>query len=97
MAPRGGAAAGGRGGGFGSSGPRSFQQQDRNLWVHLVGHLKKLSLLPVVVFTFSKKKCEENAGTLSNTDLCSAVEKSEVHVTIEKALKMLKGMYALRI
>lgn len=84
-APRGG------GGGGGSSGPRSFQQQDKNLWVHLVGHLRKKTLLPVVIFTFSKKRCEENAGTLSNTDLCSAHEKSEVHVTIEKALTRLKG------
>lgn len=84
-----------RGGGpthFGSSGPRSHQQQDRNLYVHLVGHLRKLSLLPVVVFTFSKKKCEENAGSLSGTDLCSASEKSEVHVTVEKALTRLKGV-----
>ncbi|KAF8310553.1 ATP-dependent RNA helicase [Clavulina sp. PMI_390] len=89
VAPRGSAPP--RGGGYGSSGPRSFQQQDRNLYVHLVGHLKKLSLLPVVVFTFSKKKCEENAGTLSNTDLCDAGEKSEVHVMVEKALRVLKG------
>ncbi|EJU00146.1 antiviral helicase [Dacryopinax primogenitus] len=77
--------------GRGAMPPRSFQQQDRNLYVHLVGHLRKINLLPVVVFTFSKRRCEENAQTLSNTDLCSAVEKSEVHVTIEKALTRLKG------
>jgi antiviral helicase SKI2 len=47
----------------------------------------------VVIFTFSKKRCEENAGTLSNTDLSTASEKSEVHVTIEKALTRLKGAY----
>ena len=43
------------------------------------------------MFTFSKKRCEENAGTLTNIDMCSAKEKSEVHVTIEKALARLKG------
>ncbi|KAF7302620.1 ATP-dependent RNA helicase [Mycena chlorophos] len=64
---------------------------DKNLYVHLVGHLRKKGLLPVVVFTFSKKKCEENAGTLSNVDLTTSVEKSEVHVAIEKALSRLKG------
>ncbi|KAG9042495.1 hypothetical protein FS837_010810 [Tulasnella sp. UAMH 9824] len=79
------------GGGFGSSGPRSFQQQDRNLYVHLVGHLKKQQLLPVVIFTFSKKRCEEYAATLVNLDLANASDKSEVHVTIEKALGRLKG------
>jgi antiviral helicase SKI2 len=95
-AQRGGPARGGTParGGFNprGGGPRSFQQQDRNLWVHLVNYLKKKSLLPVVIFTFSKKRCEENAGTLSNTDLCTAAEKNQVHVVIEKALTRLKGM-----
>ncbi|CEL53800.1 antiviral helicase SKI2 [Rhizoctonia solani AG-1 IB] len=82
---------GGGGSHMGSSGPRSHQQQDKNLWVHLVGHLKKKNLLPVVIFTFSKKRCEENAGTLSSTDLCDAKERSEVHLVWEKALGRLKG------
>ncbi|KAG8960224.1 hypothetical protein FRC03_006880 [Tulasnella sp. 419] len=87
----GGASRGARGGGHGSSGPRTHMQQDKNLWVHLVGHLKKKALLPVVVFTFSKKKCEEHASTLTNTDLSTSAERSEIHVTIEKALTRLKG------
>ncbi|KAK7686619.1 hypothetical protein QCA50_010219 [Cerrena zonata] len=68
---------------------RSFHQPDKNLYVHLLGVLRKKALLPVVVFTFSKKKCEENAGTLTNLDICSSVEKSEIHVAIEKALGRL--------
>ena len=64
---------------------------DRNLYVHLLGNLQKKDLLPVVVFTLSKKKCEENAATLTNADLCNSVEKSEVHVAMEKALSRLKG------
>jgi antiviral helicase SKI2 len=56
-----------------------------------MGHLKKKSLLPVVVFTFSKKKCEEYAATLINSDLSTAAEKSEVHVAVERALGRLKG------
>ncbi|KAI0361085.1 antiviral helicase [Trametes cingulata] len=71
--------------------PRTFHQPDKNLYVHLLGHLRKKALLPVVVFTFSKKRCEENAGTLTNADLCTTVEKSEIHVAIEKALSRLKG------
>jgi antiviral helicase SKI2 len=82
-----------RGGGPGFSGPRNFQQQDKNLWVHLVGHLREKKLLPVVIFTFSKKRCEENAATLSNTDLSNASEKSEVHILIEKAISRLKGVW----
>ncbi|QRV83455.1 antiviral helicase SKI2 [Ceratobasidium sp. AG-Ba] len=82
---------GGGGSHMGSSGPRSHQQQDKNLWVHLVGHLRKKNLLPVVVFTLSKRRCEENAATLSSTDLCDAKERSEVHLVWEKALGRLKG------
>lgn len=70
---------------------------DKNLYVHLLGHLQKKALLPVVVFTFSKKRCEENAATLTNADLCKSVEKSEVHVAIEKALSRLKGAYVTAI
>lgn len=82
---------GGRGGGGGP--PRTMHTAaDKNLYVHLLGHLRKKSLLPVVVFTFSKKRCEENAATLTNADLCTSVEKSEVHVAIEKALARLKGI-----
>lgn len=84
---------GGRGGGGGGGGYRGGHggTVDKNLYVHLLGHLRKKALLPVVVFTLSKKRCEENASTLTNQDLCSAIEKSEVHVAIEKALSRLKG------
>ncbi len=75
--------------GGGSS--RTYHQPDKNLYVHLLNNLKNRALLPVVIFTFSKKRCEENAGTLTNADLCTAVEKSEIHVAIEKALSRLKG------
>ncbi|SJL06398.1 related to SKI2-antiviral protein and putative helicase [Armillaria ostoyae] len=75
----------------GGSSHRTIHTADKNLYVHLLGHLRKKSLLPVVVFTLSKKRCEENASTLTNADLCTSVEKSEVHVAIEKALSRLKG------
>lgn len=65
--------------------------QDTALYVHLMGTLKKKSLLPVVVFTLSKKRCESNAATLANLDLCTSTEKSEVHVAIGKALGRLGG------
>ncbi|KAJ7794574.1 hypothetical protein B0H14DRAFT_3159045 [Mycena olivaceomarginata] len=41
--------------------------------------------------TPAPKRCEENVATLTNADLCSSVEKSEVHVAIKKALSRLKG------
>jgi len=78
-----------RGGGP-SQAPR---QGDQSIYTHLISLLRKKSLLPVVIFTFSKKKCEQNAGTLTNLDLSTAIEKSEIHVTIEKAVMRLKGIY----
>ncbi|KAH9825135.1 NUC185 domain-containing protein [Melampsora americana] len=77
----------GRGGGGQNSGRGN--QENRNLWVHLVGLLKKQDLLPVVAFTFSKRRCEDNASSMPNTDLCTAKEKSEIHVIIERSLKRL--------
>lgn len=75
-------------GGFGT-----MAKQNINLWIHLVGLLRKKELLPVVIFTFSKKRCEENASSMPNTDLCSSSEKSEVHIMIERSLQRLKGMF----
>ncbi|KIR81186.1 antiviral helicase SKI2 [Cryptococcus gattii EJB2] len=83
---------GGRGGsrgGFGGS-SRPSHVLDQNIWTHLISYLKKNTLLPVVNFVFSKKRCEEYAQTLS-LDLCTAKEKSEVHITWERALTRLKG------
>ncbi|ORY28175.1 NUC185 domain-domain-containing protein [Naematelia encephala] len=79
----------GRGGGFGA--PRGGGHLDQQIWTLLVTHLKKNNLLPVVNFVFSKKRCEEYAATLQSTDLCDAKEKSEVHLTWERALSRLKG------
>lgn len=103
--PQRGQQRGGRGSGppvrgRGGAGPTSSSRTihtgtDKNLYVHLLALLKKKTLLPVVVFTFSKKRCEENASTLTNQDFCSSVEKSEVHVAIEKALSRLKGSFFL--
>ena len=59
------------------------------MYIHLIGHLRKMELLPAVIFTFSKRKCEEYASGLSNVDLMTATEKSQVHVFIERSLRRL--------
>ncbi len=45
--------------------------------------LKDKQLLPVVVFAFSKRRCEECAYGLANVDLTTGKEKSEIHLFIE--------------
>ena len=83
-----------RGGGniarTGRGGGRTTAAQDRNIWVHLVQHLKKQNLLPACIFVFSKKRCEENADALSNQDFCTAAEKSAIHMIIERSIARLK-------
>jgi len=74
----------------GRGGGRTTAAQDRNVWVHLVQHLRKESLLPCCIFVFSKKRCEENADALSNQDYCTAAEKSAIHMILEKSLARLK-------
>ncbi|TKA50013.1 hypothetical protein B0A49_11726 [Cryomyces minteri] len=74
----------------GRGGSRTTAAQDRNIWVHLVQHLRKEELMPACIFVFSKKRCEENADALSNLDYCTATEKSAIHMILEKSLARLK-------
>lgn len=74
----------------GRGGGRTSAAQDRNIWVHLVQHLKKHDLLPTCIFVFSKKRCEQNADALSNLDFCTASEKSTIHMIIERSIARLK-------
>lgn len=74
----------------GRGGGRTTAAQDRNIWVHLVQHLRKENLLPACIFVFSKKRCEENADSLSNQDFCTATEKSAIHMIIERSIARLK-------
>ena len=71
-------------------GMRTTAAQDRNIWVHLVQHLRKSDLLPACIFVFSKRRCEENADALSNLDYCTATEKSAIHMTFQRSIARLK-------
>lgn len=74
----------------GRGGGRTTAAQDKTIWVNVVSHLRKEELLPGCIFVFSKKRCEENADSLSNQDFCNASEKSLIHMFIEKSLTRLK-------
>ncbi|KAL8812283.1 MAG: hypothetical protein Q9223_001153 [Gallowayella weberi] len=74
----------------GRGGGRTTAAQDRNVWVHLVQHLRKHQLLPACIFVFSKNRCEQNADALSNLDFCTATEKSATHMIIERSVARLK-------
>ncbi|ORX82713.1 antiviral helicase [Anaeromyces robustus] len=72
--------------------PVSKIQTTRNMYNHMVGFLAKSELLPVVIFTFSKKKCEEYADGLINKDLLNdANKRSAIYSFISNSLSRLKG------
>ena len=53
-------------------------QGDKSNWVSLVNYLDRYVMTPTVVFSFSKKKCEEIARMLQSVDLNTAKERSAV-------------------
>eukprot|EP00897_Mesotaenium_endlicherianum_P000213 jgi/Mesen1/10192/ME000766S09561 len=78
---------GGSGGGGGAGGWRSEGSQ----WNGLVQLLTKRQLLPVVVFAFSKNRCDQSADSLAGADLTSSSEKSEIIRFCDKSFARLKG------
>ncbi|GMF11215.1 unnamed protein product [Phytophthora lilii] len=91
--------AGGRGGravargGGSSANARSIRTSggDQGEWTKLINTLKDKSLLPVVVFAFSKRLCEESANKLAKLDLSTPSERSEIHLFLESSVQRLQG------
>ncbi|KAI7756452.1 hypothetical protein M8C21_002341 [Ambrosia artemisiifolia] len=64
---------------------------EKSVWLSLITKLSKKSLLPVVIFCFSKNRCDKSADNLRDTDLTSRSEKSEIRIFCDKAFSRLKG------
>lgn len=64
---------------------------ERSQWGQLIDLLKKRDLLPMVVFCFSKKRCDTMADLLNSLDLTTSKEKSEIHVFCDASFARLKG------
>lgn len=63
--------------------------KEKNIWLSLINMLEQKSLLPVVAFTFSRKRCDDNINLLSSLDLNTASEKSKIHLFIRQSLATL--------
>ena len=66
-------------------------QQEKNIWITLVDHLSRKDKLPVVAFTLSRNRCDQNANLLTSLDLTSSIEKGDIHHFINKCVARLKG------
>lgn len=72
-----------------SSGPNAGR--DKNMWVELIRNLERRDLLPMVIFAFSKKRCDTLVDSLTSMDLTSSSEKHEIHIFCERALSRLSA------
>ncbi|XP_050079351.1 helicase SKI2W [Anopheles maculipalpis] len=71
-----------------SGGPYS-QRQEQTLWVGLIQHLQKKEKLPVVAFTLSRNRCDNNAEALMSCDLTTAREKYAITSFFQQCLQRL--------
>uniref|UniRef100_A0A1A8F6F3 Superkiller viralicidic activity 2 (S. cerevisiae homolog)-like n=3 Tax=Nothobranchius korthausae TaxID=1143690 RepID=A0A1A8F6F3_9TELE len=74
-----------------SSSKATSASQDRAVWLTLLHFLSQRQQTPVVAFTFSRTRCDENARSLESMDLTTSVEKAEIHSFFQKSLSRLRG------
>ncbi|XP_050775552.1 SKI2 subunit of superkiller complex protein isoform X2 [Gopherus flavomarginatus] len=65
--------------------------QEKGVWLSLMDALRKRDQLPVVAFTFSRARCDDNASALTTLDLTTSAEKSQIHLFFQKCVSRLKG------
>ena len=65
--------------------------QEKNILITLVDHLKKQDKMPVVLFTLSRNRCDQNASLLTSVDLTTTMEKSDIMHFINRCIQRLKG------
>lgn len=77
----------------GKEGPKSSPpfraKQEKTMWEALIGHLKEKEKLPVIAFTLSRNRCDENAQNLG-VDLTSKEEKFFIRRFFNRCLDKLK-------
>uniref|UniRef100_A0A8C3G0B9 SKI2 subunit of superkiller complex n=1 Tax=Cyclopterus lumpus TaxID=8103 RepID=A0A8C3G0B9_CYCLU len=65
--------------------------QDRSVWLTLLHFLSKRQQTPVVAFTFSRTRCDDNARSLDSMDMTTSIEKAEIHSFFQKSVSRLRG------
>ncbi|XP_037294203.1 helicase SKI2W-like [Manduca sexta] len=78
-----------------SFGPKGGKQMsnskaEQTMWVAFIDHLKQKDKLPVVAFTLSRNRCDQNAQNLVSVDLTTAKEKGHIRSFFQRCLQRLK-------
>jgi len=69
---------------------RGSGRDGKNRWLQLVQYLLKLQLLPVVIFSFSKRICEELSYALGGLDLNDHKERGLVYGFVDRSVRRLQ-------
>ena len=77
-----------------SSNSRHFSSGNKQNWISLVKFLNREGLMPTVVFSFSKKKCEEIASMLRSLDLNTANERNATRLFAKQTISRLSPIDA---
>ncbi|VDO18537.1 unnamed protein product, partial [Heligmosomoides polygyrus] len=88
---RGGQNRGGYAGNTGGFNNKPTGKNDKNVYINLIDFLRTNEQLPMVVFVFSRKRCDDNAQLLNSMDLTTAVEKSHIQTFFAQCIGRLKG------
>lgn len=77
---------------FGPKGGKTYMnpKAEQTMWVAFIDHLKQKDKLPVVAFTLSRNRCDQNAENLMSVDLTTAKEKGHIRSFFQKCLQRLK-------
>ncbi|XP_059053154.1 superkiller complex protein 2 [Achroia grisella] len=77
---------------FGPKGGKQYSnpKADQTMWVAFIDHLRQKDKLPVVAFTLSRNRCDQNAENLMSVDLTTAKEKGHIRSFFLRCLQRLK-------
>ncbi|KAK8952045.1 hypothetical protein KSP39_PZI004339 [Platanthera zijinensis] len=70
---------------------RGQRKSESSMWLSLIRKLLNKSLLPVIIFCFSKNRCDKSVDNLTSMDLTNSSEKSAIRIFCDKAFSRLKG------
>lgn len=66
------------------------QKQEETIWVGLVNHLEQHDKLPIIAFTLSRDRCDQNSKGLTSVDLTTKSEKNFIRKFFDRSIQNLK-------
>lgn len=66
------------------------KKQEETIWVGLVNHLEQQNKLPVIAFTLSRNRCDQNSGSLTSVDLTTKRDKYFIRKFFDRSIQNLK-------